>query len=264
MRLRVSVQNSDSATLPNTNTVGLLEWGNGFLLGRLTQVRTVQDYFCLRRSKKLRRVQGKLCHWVVDYGEFDANNNPLPPKRRFPLDAKTEAKAKEETSIIRQAFHAPLPEPCAGKRLTPQEEDIRNARLKVQAQVFPSTVKMLRKAETATSEAERVALQEQAEAEYKAEGFAWTGILLDGTADEETRERMKNALRRKPRGFNRVDYELALNWKAKGYNNMKPPNLADAVNAVCLATLTAAAMKQRRLRLGLVSLRNEGCPQRLP
>jgi hypothetical protein len=63
---------------------------------------------------------------------------------------------------------------------------------------------------------------------------------------------------KRPKQMNEVDYELAVNWSWKGCFLLTAEQLKDAVFKNTKQLLSADAIKQRRVRLGLTTLRSPG------
>jgi hypothetical protein len=234
--------------------IGKLTLPEGFMLARVNVQQTEN-----RAALKLYRLNRPECHsgnivrYVANWGIFTKDGKILHLIHRWLfLKAKTDDEAQAEFKKLDDSY---LAEWAERKRLqaTPSVADLHGAQWKVLARAYPGTVRLLEKVKAAASDRDRADLNKQAVAQWKAEGFALSGILLDGVADAETRKRMGAALRRKRKGFDAVDYELALNWLRKGYDKMRPDQLA---NAVCRATgrrLTPKTIRRRHERLRLMT-----------
>ncbi len=234
----------------------------GFTLARVN-VRQTDNEWALRifRLDRPEYHKGKPVRYVVNFGVFTKEGRRVHLIHRILLvGAKTDAEAKAAFNQLDAHYKA---EWALLRRLlaTPSSvaaEDLDAAQWKVLSRAFPGTVRLLMKAKDAVSDRVRADLHRQAVAQYKADAFAVSGILFDGVADAATRRRMRAALRRKPKWFDAVDYELALNWMRERYNAMTSAELAEAIHKVTGKRLASEAVKKRRERLGLVTTRHTG------
>jgi hypothetical protein len=144
-----------------------------------------------------------------------------------------------------------------------RQHDLYAAQLKTIKRDYPKTARLLLKAHGSAAATDKATLHKEALATYIAEVFLRHGTLMRGYfATPADRKHIAAALRRKPRRFDRVDYELALHFYRKGYNRMKPEVLAQTIFEATGKLLSAGTVKRRRLRLGLVSDNDEGRPVR--
>lgn len=239
-----------------TPQVVKLAWEKGFALGQITSHRTYRDGMHLFRFKKPQSYKGRLFRWVIDYGEFDDSGKLLRLRQRLWLLVKTEAAAQtkfKEVDAAKRAYDDQMRRLCAAQPKTPQQQDVDAAQLKVLAQVWPGSVKLMQRAQHEPDPVKRADLHLHAVVEYKAEAFAMSGLLFDDAADEETRRRLSAALRRKRKDFNAVDYELALNWLQRRYCDMKRTDMADAIHRATGGRLRPDAIAKRAERLGLAT-----------
>jgi hypothetical protein len=138
-----------------------------------------------------------------------------------------------------------------------EQDDLYEAQLNAIKDRHPETVRLMLKAYQCTDATKKEETEKEAlstwRAEVKAEVFVRDGMLLGGIATPADKKRIAAALRRKPRRFDRVDYELALNWIQKGYCDMKRRDLAAAVNDTTGRQLSPDTIAKRAERLGLAT-----------
>jgi len=182
---------------------------------------------------------------------------------KFYSDAKfwlDEEKVKELENLIESSI-----KPMAIPKGETDLEDLYKARLKVLAPVSPRTVEIFSQSINVSDPAERDRLQREAVQGYFAdtvktwsnEDFkAWQkNNPLDKKWFPETADNMKTPVR----VVDPVDFELALNWIKRRYNEMKPDELAEIIYEVTGERLKPAAIRKRHYRkLGLMTKRKPG------
>ncbi len=147
-----------------------------------------------------------------------------------------------------------------------KERDLIEARLEVLKRTTPKTVALFFEALQAPDSARREALMEEAVAAYLAENAArWTEEEVKAWQERNPfgclwMEEFVACLRKPARALDRVNFELALNWIRRAYDQMTAEQLAEAVFDATGERLSSAAIKKRRERLGLTTDRPPGPP----
>ena len=145
--------------------------------------------------------------------------------------------------------------------------DERSARFKVISAILPKTVELAEKAEQAADADVRQQLEKESLEAYFAEnapgwppilfkawqhlnpiGFKWMQWLYVWNSRQMKRRKKINV----------IDYELAFNWRWKDYYSLTADELKNAVFKVTKQLLSADAIKKRRERLGLTTIRQTG------
>ena len=249
---------------------------DGFHLAQLKTLRPVIPCICLIRLRKPQLHKGKAYRFGIFEGEADDKGKLLRVRKRLAL-ASTETEGREEDNKIRAEYKAKYEAEVALTRKTPPTEDdrrIEQAQVKVLARRYPVTVRLWREIEARMRLAEKSPLgqspqtaaldrlKDQIMAAYRVEMKKAIGAKNLGVSlDPGLLEVIADAIQRHGKDEDRVDYELAANWKDKGYNNMSTEQYARAVAAVVGKTFTrrfCGLVKQRRQRLGLKTLRRRG------
>lgn len=274
---------------PGAAVVGLLSRPGAFVLGRFF-MRHYKTVLRLRKLSKPTRHKGKVYQYRLEWWEDDVKStvkNPLQirPVRFGWLPAKTDAEAEalcQEQAKLMLQYENGLQKFCKRPPPTEQEKCIRNAQLKVLAKSYPVTVRLFRQIESRSRLA--VKIKQQATASFDSESerravAAWTvetekliGKKLDDVSvadswrtDLELAEVIADAIKRKAKGWDAVDYMLAANWPdytnktAKQYAN----EIADATKQPFTKAFLAMVTK-RRQRLELPTQRQPGPPERAP
>jgi hypothetical protein len=141
-------------------------------------------------------------------------------------------------------------------------QDLHGAQMKLLNAQYPETLAVLESLSKAKAEL-RPPLMESALRAYVVEVarcFKRSRVFKEIPTDGELIKAMAKAWKNK-RPFDAVDCELANNWEAAGYSQMKPEDYTQKLNAKLGTTLSVSAMKSRALtKLGLTSKRPEGRP----
>jgi hypothetical protein len=253
--------------------IGLFSWKGGFML-----VRVVWRYW--KRALQLQRLQppqrykGKLYHWRLVLWQHDTTAKETVWRCGWLPGVKTEAEAQAALKRQQAAFEAEAVHlRQLQKPRTETDRQIEKARLKVLAKPFPVTVRLLRQIELHKRLAEKIgqtaeigALQRQAVAVWTVEAEKLYGAdVLTISTERELAAVLADAIRRQGKPEDRVAYELALNWKDKGYNKMTAKEYAHAIAKATKQPFTPAFVElvtKRRQRLGLKTLRRPGLPER--
>ena len=143
----------------------------------------------------------------------------------------------------------------------------RSARFKVLSAILPKAVELAEQAEqTADSETKRELERESLEAYFAENAPGWSPIIFKAWQHLNpialkwmqwlyvwNSRQMK---RRKE--INGIDYELAFNWRWNKYYSLTAEELRDEVFKATKQLLSADAIKKRRERLGLTTIRQPG------
>lgn len=217
-------------------TIRLVSWFGGFTFMR--QVTTpCQRKLTAHRYKAPVRDDGKLCHWFLQLWEYDAGETEWRPIQYRSLpDVKTKIEVREVLRCEIDKFKAA--EVRWRKQLqctTPPTGDgqrLHEARLKVLKKPYRVTTRLWRQIGSAMRLAEKAglrsdtdALEHQLVAVWKVETSKLTGRKFDTEdslpegiwSDHELAEAVGDAMRHKRQFADRIDYELAANWKDKDY-----------------------------------------------
>jgi hypothetical protein len=223
---------------------------------------------------------GQLWPWAVEVAEYTEDSKQLlriVGIYHFKTKPEADFVAKNfrqlditnaETGQIIQKRKATQPA-ANGPKLSSNEQDLRNARLKVLRETYPDTFKAMDAHAQAKPEARPAAV----EALFRAYALdlarlfkpAKLGDILPfKTWPDDSNfilELAKAYAQKSP--FDAVDNEIAARWYAAGYDKMKPDEYTAAINTKTGATLKPGAMKKRRLKkLRLLSSNPEGAPIR--
>lgn len=220
-------------------------------LGLGTNVRTVTNHV------EVRRTTTKPVIWSVRHVQFDRATGELV-RVLSDRDFKTEKAAlKAHDSLldeIRSKNDRRLvvrePKLKDGLLAHSHAKEISDAQLKTMKRAYPDFF---------------AALQTPgASMEDRYAAYIIDCIRLDGEAPDDI---LRDALKKAARALSQVsphdpvDAELAVNWQNHGYRGMLPNELALAINQKFGTQFSGAAVKKRRLRLGLTSDIPEGRPE---
>jgi len=149
-------------------------------------------------------------------------------------------------------------------------EDLYKARLKVLSPVSPRTVEIFSQSITATDPAERDRLQLEAVQAYLADTVkTWSNEEFkdwqkSNPIDKKWVPDTADSLKSPVMAVDPVNFELALNWIARRYNEMKPDELAEIIYKVTGERLTPVAIRKRHYRgLGLMTKRKAGAKPKM-
>jgi hypothetical protein len=143
----------------------------------------------------------------------------------------------------------------------------RSARFKVLSAILPKTVELAEKAEqVADAEIKKQLELESLEAYFSENAPGWSPIVFKAWQHLNpigfkwmqwlyvwNSRQMKHR-----KEINEIDYELAFNWRWEGYYSLTADELKDAVFKATKQILSADAIKKRRERLGLTTIRQPG------
>lgn len=151
-----------------------------------------------------------------------------------------------------------------------EREDLYKARLKVLSPVSPRTVKIFEQSINVMDPAERDRLQWEAIQAYFADSAKnWSNKEFKNWQECNPIEKKwvpdtADSLNSPAKAVDPVDYELALNWVARRYNEMKPGELAEIIYKVTGERLTPVAIRKRHYRsLGLMTKRKAGAKRKI-
>lgn len=223
---------------------------------------------------------GQLWPWAVEVAEYTEDSKQLlrtVGTYLFKTKPEADLVAKKfwqvditnaETGAIIQKGKSTQPA-ANGPKLSSNEQDLRNARLKVLRETYPDTFKAMDAHAQAKPEARPAAVEAlfRAYAVDLARLFKPakpSDILPFKTWPDDSSfilELAKAYAQESP--FDAVDHEITARWYAAGYDKMKPDEYTAAINAKTGANLKPGAMKKRRLtKLRLLSSNPEGAPIR--
>lgn len=145
----------------------------------------------------------------------------------------------------------------------------RTARLVVLSVILPKTVELVAQAEATTDAAMREELENESLEAYFAENApGWSPLIfkawqhLNPIAFKwmQWLYVWNSRQMKKRKEINAVDYELAFNWRWKGYFLLTAEQLRDEVQKETKQLFSPEAIKKRRERLGLTTQRPPGPP----
>lgn len=171
-----------------------------------------------------------------------------------------EGKVKELEKLIEPSI-----KPMAFPKGDTNLEDLYKARLKVLAPISPRTVEIFSQSINVSDPAERDRLQREAVQAYFADTVkTWSNENFkdwqkSNPLDKKWVPETANSMKTPVTVLDPVDFELALNWIKRGYNDMKPDELAEIIYQVTGKRLTPVAIRKRHYRkLGLMTNRKPG------
>lgn len=245
-----------------------ITWHDGLAMATVTKKSEFTSGFELRyESEKPHKHNGKILHWVVegkDWGEDGKTVLRLWGQTWF----ETRQQAVDALPKLREWYVAELKSKIV-KPETPAEQDLREARLKVMREQYPDTAKAMDAVREASAVARPVAIDALFRAYavdlvrlHKPEKLSELlpfKLELDGLGLISEIAKAREA--KSP--YDAVDTEIAARWFAAGYDKMSPEQYTAAINERTSASVTRAAMRQRRKnKFRLMSSRREGRPEK--
>jgi hypothetical protein len=249
--------------------VGIMSWASGFGVG----VGTVLKFTEGLRVWLFRpdfQWDGQTWPCSVDFVRYAEDGETvleIKERRLFKTEEEANAEINRWAAEIRAQFAKdhPLPAPANVQKLSSDEQDLANARLKVMREQYPETFKTFDDLGKA-NQAERLA---KIEAVFRA--YAVDVVRLKKPANlgnmtpfnslpADVNFLLDIAKAYKAKSpHDSVNVEIAANWFAAGYDKMSLVEYTDAINAKAGAKLKPEAMEARRYKkLGLMTKKPPG------